>query len=389
MSDRNIVTMKLFVLLVLCLTIALALADGELQLAEECDVEACQLPDCRCSNVEIPGGLEARDTPQFVIVSFNDGINVVNIGTFRSILFNRQNTNGCPARATFFIRHEYTNYALVNELYNTGFEIGLNSITWRFPQTWWATATLEELKQEIADQRIQMAHFANIPYDEITGVRLPFLQMSGNTSFQVIADSGLKYDYSWATLDYKNPGLWPYSLDYASIQDCVNLPCPTASISKAWVNPIVTWTDLNGFSCATLDGCIFVPALTDEEGWFQFIVGNFERHYFGNRAPFTFALSEGYLVHPSVRAAVIRFFDLINNMQDAFMVSASDVLDWVKNPVPIDEYKSQACKTFTATECQATTCPLVAEHNQMAYWLQICNVCPNTYPWLGNPLCLL
>lgn len=33
-------------------------------LAEACDAEACQLPDCRCSSTDIPGGLAARDTPQ-------------------------------------------------------------------------------------------------------------------------------------------------------------------------------------------------------------------------------------------------------------------------------------------------------------------------------------
>ncbi|KAJ0171800.1 hypothetical protein K1T71_012563 [Dendrolimus kikuchii] len=43
-----------------------------------------------------------------------------------------------------------------------------------FPQTWWATAALEELKQEIADRMIQMAHFANIPYDEITDIRFGY-----------------------------------------------------------------------------------------------------------------------------------------------------------------------------------------------------------------------
>lgn len=36
----------------------------ELPLAEECDKELCKLPDCRCSSIEIPGGLLPRDTPQ-------------------------------------------------------------------------------------------------------------------------------------------------------------------------------------------------------------------------------------------------------------------------------------------------------------------------------------
>lgn len=46
------------------LFVAAALADDELVLADACDEEACQLPDCRCSSSSIPGGLNPRDVPQ-------------------------------------------------------------------------------------------------------------------------------------------------------------------------------------------------------------------------------------------------------------------------------------------------------------------------------------
>lgn len=36
----------------------------ELVLAEPCDEEACQLPNCRCSSTSIPGGLNPRNVPQ-------------------------------------------------------------------------------------------------------------------------------------------------------------------------------------------------------------------------------------------------------------------------------------------------------------------------------------
>lgn len=49
--------------------VALAKGQSDISLAEPCNPVACQLPECRCSTTDIPGGLAARDTPQ--VGSFN------------------------------------------------------------------------------------------------------------------------------------------------------------------------------------------------------------------------------------------------------------------------------------------------------------------------------
>lgn len=103
------------------------------------------------------------------MVTFDDGINILNMETYRKILYGRRNINGCPASATFYVSHEYTSYALINELYNQGFEIALHSITHQTPQTYWAEADYETMNLEIGEQRGQMAYFANIPEDDIKG----------------------------------------------------------------------------------------------------------------------------------------------------------------------------------------------------------------------------
>ncbi|XP_013147929.1 PREDICTED: uncharacterized protein LOC106110594 [Papilio polytes] len=376
--------MRLILLLSL-LVVALA---AELPLATECDETKCLLPRCRCSSTDIPGGLAAKDVPQFVSVTFDDAVNVINIETYREVLYGRSNSNGCPAGATFYVSHEYTNYVLVNELYNRGYEISLHSMTHQTPQTYWAEADYDVLVKEFADQRTLMSHFALIPEQEIRGVRLPFLQMSGNASFQMMADSGLVYDNSWPTVSHVNPGLWPYTLDYASIHDCVVPPCPTASIPGPWVFPMISWSDLNGSPCSMADSCFFTPPLDDENAWYNFILTNFERHYNGNRAPFGFYIHEWYLaVNPAVKAALVRFMNYVNNLNDAFMVNANQIIEWVQNPVPVSEYVRRPCRRFSATPCRATSCgPLRSEHNGLDYWMQVCNTCPRVYPWLGNPL---
>ncbi|XP_068624120.1 chitin deacetylase 8-like [Battus philenor] len=364
-----------------------ALAE-ELPLAKPCNEDLCKLPNCRCSSSNIPGDLEPRDAPQFVLLTFDDGVNIRNIETYREILTGRVNKNNCPASSTFFVNHEYTDYQRVNELYNSGHEIALHSITHQTPQTYWAEAKFEDMMKEFGDQKTQMAHFANIPINAIQGIRIPFLQMAGNATFQVMAATGLRYDSSWPTTSFVDPGLWPYTTDYASTQDCIIPPCPTASIPGTWVLPMISWTDLNGFPCSMADACVFVPPRDDEEAWFKFIVTNFERHYLGNRAPFGFYVHEWFIsAYPGVKKALVKFLDMVNNLNDAFMVSASEVIDWVQDPVPVNEYVKKSCKRFIPTVCRPSSCgPLSAPHNEMSYWMQICNTCPRVYPWLGNPL---
>lgn len=246
--------------------------------AAPCDPAACQLPLCRCSGTDIPGGLAPRDTPQFVVVAFEDSVHEENMATFRRVLYGRRNANQCAAAATFFVSHRDTNYALVNELYNRGHEVALHSITHMNPSTYWRDATYDVIKQEFADQRVQMSHFANIPYDSITGMRLPFLQLSGDNSYRVMADHGLTYDSSWATAAYSAPALWPYTLDYRSTQDCLAPPCPTASVPGVWVQPITPWLDLAGNPCSLVHECYNSPDRFNETEWFHFFLTNFERH---------------------------------------------------------------------------------------------------------------
>lgn len=103
------------------------------------------------------------------MITFDDAVNVLNIDTYRSSLYNRTNRNGCKAGATFYVNHEYTNYQLVNELYNHGFEIALHTISHKTPSSAWANATVETLRREIADQILQMAHFANVSSADVHG----------------------------------------------------------------------------------------------------------------------------------------------------------------------------------------------------------------------------
>lgn len=55
--------MRIFLALVLCV----AAVSAQVEPAPECtdaEREKCTLPNCRCSGVDIPGGLQPEETPQ-------------------------------------------------------------------------------------------------------------------------------------------------------------------------------------------------------------------------------------------------------------------------------------------------------------------------------------
>lgn len=66
-----------------------------------------------------------------------------------------------------------------------------------------------------------------------------------------------------------------------------------------------------------------------------------------------------------------------------FLVSESDVIEWMKNPVKASEYKPNTSQK--SASCSARTCVLDFSETEIRY-MKSCVACPAVYPWLGNPL---
>lgn len=224
--------------------------------APSCSEDNCKPPNCRCSSTEIPGGLTPEQTPQFVLLTFDDAVTVSNMVYYREALFNKMNPNDCPVAATFYVSHEYTDYTLVNELYNNGQEIALHSVTHQTNTEYWKNMNVSEYAKEFSSQRILMSHFANIPHESFKGLRVPYLQFSGDNYFQMLNEEGFTYDCTWPTQKYASPGLWPYTLDTLSVQDCVIGPCPTEAWDGSWVIPMIAWRDKMNIPCSMVDTCV-------------------------------------------------------------------------------------------------------------------------------------
>lgn len=191
------------------------------------------------------------------MLTFDDAVTVENGVYIEEGIDGRLNPDGCPAAATFFVSHEYTDYSKVHQHWANGHEIALHSISHSPLISYWQNLSVDALLEEFGGQKELMAHFAGIPIEDITGMRLPLFELSGNNTYEALRDIGLTYDSSWPTQHFIEPGMWPYSLDYASTQDCPIGNCPTAALPGVWVSPILNWEDTEGYKCAMVDACSF------------------------------------------------------------------------------------------------------------------------------------
>uniref|UniRef100_A0A1A9ZI54 NodB homology domain-containing protein n=1 Tax=Glossina pallidipes TaxID=7398 RepID=A0A1A9ZI54_GLOPL len=355
--------------------------------AKICSTRICLPPMCRCSGLTLPKSAykgHEKEIPQFITVTFDDAVTALNYEQYQQIFANLYNPDRCEAKGTFYVSHDYTDYAKVNALYNEGHEIALHSITHGNGTEYWRNANENLMMREFGQQIVILERFAKINRKHIRGMRLPFLQAAGNTSFVVAKSLGLLYDSSWPTQMYKDPAMWPYTLDYLSVQDCQIGPCPTASLPGLWVNPMVMWTDVEGYSCSMIDGCIFLPK-DDVDALFEWIKKNFLRHYEGNRAPFGMYLHAAWFSRGNNYLKAFRkFLEYANSLHDVYLVTPSQVIQYLKHPSLGRPFKG--CFKKPKVPCQPTTCALEKTLTGETRYMTCCDSCPEVYPWLDNPL---
>lgn len=114
-------------------------------------------------------------------------------------------------------------------------------------------------------------------------------------------------------------------------------PCPTKSYPGVWEVPMVMWQDLNGGRCSMGDAC---SNPSDAEGVTKMIMKNFERHYTTNRAPFGLFYHAAWFTQPHHKEGFIQFLDTINAMNDVFIITNWQALQWIRDPTPLSRINS-------------------------------------------------
>ncbi|CAK9297011.1 unnamed protein product, partial [Gordionus sp. m RMFG-2023] len=213
---------------------------------DSCESENCRYPHCRCASSELPPNVKIKDMPQIIMITFDDSVRDHDFKNIYNKIFHdsRKNPNGCPIRATFFVSNDYTDYSRVNQLYRMGHEIGSHSISHRFPESYWNTASYDEWRSEIAGQKEFIHKLANIPKNDVKGMRAPYLRMGGNTMFSMLKKENFTYDSSWVVQEV-NPPMFPFTLDFPRDLNCLIEKCPNESFPGIWEVPLLYFQALN------------------------------------------------------------------------------------------------------------------------------------------------
>ncbi|XP_045477625.1 chitin deacetylase 1 [Harmonia axyridis] len=361
--------------------------------APPCNPSKCKLPHCFCSRegTRIPADLNAKDTPQMIMLTFDDAINEENWDLyFQQILpAKRKNPNGCSIKATFFVSHQYNDYQMTQKLWNSGHEIAVHSVTHRGPEDWWSNnATIEDWFDEMVGEANILNKFSKIRLEDIRGLRAPFLKVGWNRQFLMMKEFGFEYDSS-VIAPFNNPPFWPYSLDFKIPHSCSGQKqnCPSRSYPGLWeivMNPLEVSENI----CPMLHSC--TSKLSGDE-IYTTLMHNFKRHYHTNRAPFGLHFHSTWFKKKDNLFAFQKFLDDVLKRSDVWFVTNSQAIKWMKNPRKINQlefFEDWGCKKYfrkSEIACsRPNVCKVYSRVFQQERVFHTCAECPHKYPWLRN-----
>ena len=152
---------------------------------DPCNENQCQLPFCYCSRDGDIGPLdeEPQYLPQLMMLTFDGAVNLNNFPKYKTLLGMKHGngSNACPIRGTFFVKNDYNDYSMIQELYYLGNEMAVEGVTGRSLQY----ENLTIWKEELEGMRDLLEKLANVPAKDILGIRAPSLKPGFNDQYQV------------------------------------------------------------------------------------------------------------------------------------------------------------------------------------------------------------
>jgi len=247
--------------------------------------------------------------------------------------------------------------------------------------TYWQQMDETEWAAEMVGMRKSIAQFANIPACEVSGMRSPFLQGGGDTMYSMLEHNNFRYDCTWPTRKFgftdAMQGLYPYTLDYKSVQDCPIEPCPKCSHPGVWVQPMIDledeWIQANpttpwGNPCSMLDACTIMPNDQfpdefDSEQVYHMLMKNFNRIYNGsmsdfgewqegNRAPWGLYMHAAWFFGDNYWhfEGYLKFIKEIASYPDTWIVPVSSGIDYMEAEFLGKSYSNEALTASGKTD---------------------------------------
>ena len=295
----------------------------------------CIAPGCVCASIAPPKRLSPSETPQFILLTHDDAINPFSNKVMRAVTDGRVNPNGCNAPATWFTLQQGSDCGTVKRLWEDNHEIALHTVNHVA-----LYINFEGKKEEMLGVRQWLNQTCGIPLEDLVGYRVPYLVHNPEVR-QIMYEAGLMYDASMISVFSEDsqvenrPGqrVFPFTMDHGIPIDCNwNYPdgqCngSTEMYPGLWEVPLWELQNQAGDHLYTMDPEGDVLGLLQE---------NFNMNYQNNRAPF------GIFVHatwfdPYKTDAVNKFLDWAMSFPDVWVVTTTQLVKWMQNPVPTSQ----------------------------------------------------
>lgn len=320
-----------------------------------------------------PGGLRPADTPQLILLTFDDLIDSNRYNLVCQVLTNHWNPNGSPIQATFFLNTDWTDFRSIRQLYSQGHEIAVHTMT----HTTDTNTSLATWRAEIAGCRKMLSEHAGIPLSEIRGFRAPYM-MFNDPMFRVLEEQGFTYDAS----AIETPGLlssggdtyiWPYTLDQGVQQTPWTGVLPTNTFPGLFEIPMWDLLDGGGQSVTVMDP----PGTSAQIA--ALLQTNFLARYNGNRAPLGVFLHADWLSKPTNRNALNAFIDwTLAGRSTVWWISTHDLASYMRAPQSAD-----AALAFGPFVTVTNAMPAAEQFRRCVYDVGVvntCTSCPPVYP---------
>ena len=155
-----------------------------------------------------------------------------------------------------------------------------------------------------------------------------------------------------------------------------------------WEVPMTAIKDVRGGTCAMADGCYYEE---DAASIQKIFTQNFLEHYTKSKAPFPLFFHSAWFFNRVHRQdGFFKFIDSILALPDVYFVTSQELIEWVRNPVPLDGIENSGmfhcdfsdrpsrCSGRRKHKCQ------LKHKGDVRQWSSCQRVCPNRYPWVNN-----
>jgi hypothetical protein len=289
-----------------------------------------------------------EETPQFVIITIDDGVSDSRVKPTADYLMSIQKTDsrGCTPKITMFVSFDYTMCGLLYELYKAKHEMATHTLSHEgYPS-----------KAQI-EGGFESSVACGVPAEKVIGFRAPYLTYDQRVLDDLYALQGeygrTLYDSSvvldgFGPTDYGRKNYWPWKWEHAE-KVIYNRATPDANPS-----PHIEWKNFDPEKAANMTGMweITMPLYFEpgtNTNFYQnmdypfshaIMWDNFYRRYNGNRAPFHINCHSPWL---EKNGASLKLWieQLLTEHDDVFFITNKQLLEYMENPVPLSVYKQQ------------------------------------------------